>query len=206
MSPCSINELYEFTPDVKLRTSARLNVLTAEGALNDAEFIDMRLSAQRSRAGILFDVRGIGFEGSNTALVVLTGVGKAAWSTDESRKHPWYARRGYWTPTTSAWTEPSQPWTTSSPLWAGDAVDASHAVAAVPRIDKAANKELPEYILGFDSLRISGLNAQLYIGHVEELDGPPPDMVELSDAELIAGFPQWSSVMDVREHYVYPEA
>jgi hypothetical protein len=31
-------------------------------------------------------------------------------------------------------------------------------------------------------------------------------MVELSDAELIAGFPQWSSVMDVREHYAYPGA
>lgn len=172
MNPYSINELYEFTPEVELRTSSRINALTAEGALNDAEF------HRYAPLGAAFTCRSPlrcprdCFEGSNTALVVLTGVGKAAWSSDESRKHPWYARRGYWTPTTSAWIKPSQPWTTGSHLWAGDAVDASHAATAVPRIDKAVNKELPEYILGFDSLRISGLGAQIYIGHVEGLDGP----------------------------------
>jgi hypothetical protein len=184
--------------------SSRLNLLTEEGALNEAEFIDMRLSPQRSRAGVLLDVQGIGFEGSNTALVVLTGVGKAAWSNDETRQHPWYARRGDWTPTTSVWTKPSQQWTTGSPLWANDAVDASQVVTAAPPINKPANNKLPEYILGFDSLTVSGLRAQIYLGHVDGLGEAPPDMTELSDAEIIAGFPQWSSIMNVREHYLYP--
>jgi hypothetical protein len=28
-------------------------------------------------------------------------------------------------------------------------------------------------------------------------------MTELSDAEIIAGFPQWSSVIEVHEYYTY---
>ncbi|BBZ12618.1 hypothetical protein [Mycobacterium branderi] len=204
MSHYSINELYEFAPKVELRASSRLNPLTEEGALNEAEFIDMRLSPQRSRAGVLLDIRGIGFEGSNTALLVLTGVGKAGWTSDDTRQHPWYARRGDWTPTTSVWNKPAQPWTAGSPLWAHDAVDASHVATAAPPIDKPANNKLPEYIVGFGSLAVSALSAQIYLGHVDGLGEAPPDMTELSDAEIIAGFPQWSSIMEVREHYVYP--
>lgn len=200
MNPYPIQELYEFTPDVGLTASSRFNPLTAEGALNEAEFIDMRLSPQRSRTGVLFDVRGIGFEGSNTALVVLTGVGKSVWSNDDTRQHPWHARRGDWAPTTSVWTKPAQSWTVGSDLWA---VDASHVAVAAPAVE---NNKLPEYILDFGSLTVSGLTARIYLGHVEGLDEAPPDMTELADNEIIAGFPQWSSLMTVREHYVFPDA
>jgi hypothetical protein len=31
-------------------------------------------------------------------------------------------------------------------------------------------------------------------------------MGEMSDAKLIGGFPQWSSLMTVSEHYSYPDA
>jgi hypothetical protein len=62
---------------------------------------------------------------------------------------------------------------------------------------------LPEYVLTFDWLSVSGLAARLYLGRIDGLDGAPPDMTELSDAEIIAGFPQWSSVIEVHEYYTY---
>jgi hypothetical protein len=74
--------------------------------VNEAEFIEFRFSAQRSRVGIFFDVRGLGFEGSKAALVVLTGVGKVSWSNDELRQYPWRARRGDWEPAISSWVKP----------------------------------------------------------------------------------------------------
>jgi hypothetical protein len=98
----SINELYEVAPDVGSTTSSRPNPLIGNGALNEAEFIDMRLSPQRSRAGVIVDIRWCDSANSNVALVVLTGLGKVAWSNDgNSRRHKWYSTRGYWTPTTS---------------------------------------------------------------------------------------------------------
>ena len=63
-----------------------------------------------------------------------------------------------------------------------------------------------DYVLKFGSLTVSALRAQIYIGHVSGLDGAKPDMGELSDAEIITGFPQWSSVMEIRELYVYPDS
>ncbi|KZS67695.1 hypothetical protein A4G27_01815 [Mycobacterium kansasii] len=66
-----------------------------------------------------------------------------------------------------------------------------------------AIEKLTEYVLKFDWFSMSGLTARIYIGHVDGLDGAPPDMTELSDAEIIAGFPQWESVMEVREQYTY---
>ena len=82
------------------------------------------------------------------------------------------------------------------------AKDADHGTAVHPTTVPAVEK-LPEYVLRFDWLSISGLSARIYIGHIDGLDGAPPDMTELPDAEIIAGFPQWSSVMDVREYYRY---
>src|SRR5574337_1458132 len=199
MSSYSINELYEFTPDVELRASSRLNPLVEDSALNEVEFIDMRLSPQRSRVGIIFDIQWCDFEGSNAALAVLTGVGKVAWSNDASRQRPWYSTRGYWTPTTSEWCPPTP--SEGRVIWAEDAgVSDATALATRPAV-----KKLSEYVLGFDWLSVSGLRAQIYIGHIDGLDGAPPDMTELSDTEIIAGFPQWSSVMEVREHYKYPD-
>jgi hypothetical protein len=84
----SINELYEFAPDVGSTAAPRRNPLIEQGALNEAEFIDMRVSPQRSRAGVIFDIRWCDFEGSNAALVVLTGIGKIVWSNDANRQQP----------------------------------------------------------------------------------------------------------------------
>ncbi|MGV7360501.1 hypothetical protein LAUMK4_03009 [Mycobacterium persicum] len=198
MNAYSIRELYEFAPEVMLTTASRANPLIEQGALNEAEFIDMRLSPQRSRAGVIFDIRWSGFEDSNTALVVVTGVGKVAWSNDASRQYPWYSTRGYWTPTTS--NSPPLIAPNGGDIWARDA-DRPGTVAdprAMPAIEK-----LTEYVLNFDWLSLSGLTARIYIGHVDGLGGAPPDMTEFSDAEIIAGFPQWESVMEVREQYTY---
>lgn len=58
----------------------------------------------------------------------------------------------------------------------------------------------------FGALTVSATRAEIYVGNIEELDGQQiPDMTEESDAAIIAGFPQWSSVMTIREHYRYPE-
>jgi hypothetical protein len=198
MSAYAITELYEFTPDIGLTGSSRPNPLTEQGALNEAEFIDMRLSPQRSRVGAIFDIRWCDFEKSNTALVVLTGVRKVAWSNDASRQHPWYSTRGYWTPTTSEFFPAIMP--NDEDMWAKDA-DRPETTAH-PTTTPAA-KKLPEYVLRFDRLALSGLAARIYIGHIDGLDGAPPDMTDLSDAEIIAGFPQWSSVMEVNDHYTY---
>jgi len=160
-----------------------------KGPLNEAEFIDMRFSAQRSRVGIIFDIRGIGFEGSNTALVVLTGVGKVSWSNDELRQYPWRARRGEWEPTTASWTKPQEWWRKGADLWALDAAGASAKTSAPTTTPDATDNAMPEYILHFEWLTVSALGAEMYLGYVEGMDGPPPNMGEESDAELIAGFP-----------------
>jgi hypothetical protein len=201
MGSYSINELYEFAPQLELRMpSRRSNPLTDDGALNEAEFIDMRLSPQRSRVGVIFDTRWCHFEEANTVLVVLTGVGKVTWSNDgNSRQHPWYSARGYWRPTTSEWSPPSAP--QRQDTWAKDVSGPEAAALATTSVVK----RLPEYVLGFDWLSASGLEAQMYIGHVAGLGGTPPDMGELPDAKLIGGFPQWSSLMTVTEHYSYPD-
>jgi hypothetical protein len=198
MSAYSIDELYEFTPDVGSTGPSRLNPLTEQGALNEAEFIDMRLSPQRSRVGAIFDIRWCDFETSNTALVVLTGVRKVAWANDANRQRLWYSARGYWTPTTSEF--PPSMTSNDEDTWAKDA-DCPET-AAYPSTMPAV-KKLPEYVLTFDWLSVSGLAARLYIGRIDGLDGAPPDMTELSDAEIIAGFPQWSSVIEVHEYYTY---
>jgi hypothetical protein len=147
MNSHPIKELYEFTPSFETGSSDRPNALTAKGSLNGAEFIDMRLSTQRSRVGIIFDIRELTFEGSNT-----------------------------------------------------DSALPQH----VPE-----DKTIAEYTLTrmglSDSLTVSAHNAELYVGHVERMDGPRPGMCDESDASVIVGFPQWSSVMVVREHYSYPE-
>ena len=199
MSAYSINELYEVAPDVGPTTSTRPNPLMDEGALDEAEFVEMRLSPQRSRAGVIFDIRWCDFPNSNVALVVLTGLGKVAWSNDgNNRRHKWYSTRGYWTPTTSEFHPPTTP--NSEDKWARDvgAPDAS----AHPATTRATTK-ISEYVLGFDWLSVSGLVARIYIGHTDGLDSTPPDMTELSDTEILAGFPQWSSIMDVHEYYTY---
>jgi hypothetical protein len=199
MSSHSISELYEFTPETKVE-GAGLNPLATQGSLDEAEFIDLRLSPQRSRVGIIFDVQWCYFQGSNVALVVLNGVGRISWSNDENRLHPWFSTRGYWKPETSKWSPPVAP--ENRQVWAQDADSSEKAAASttLPVIDK-----LSEYVLKFDWLSVSGLTANIYLGHVDGLDGAPPDMSQSSDAEIIAGYPQWSSVMEVREHYVYPE-
>ncbi|GAB4920399.1 MULTISPECIES: hypothetical protein [Mycobacterium avium complex (MAC)] len=205
-----VSELYEFTPDVESKSSLHRNPLTITGALNDAEFIDMRLSPQRSRVGILCDIQWCcGFEGSNTALVVVTGVGNVVWSNDDAaRQRPWHARYANWEPIGSAGAGPPFPqWNSSDEdMRALDASDSSRQGKGLNSSASSAGLNpsgLAEYILKFGRLSVSGLGASIYIGHIEGIDGAPPDMGELSDAEIIAGFPQWSSIMEVRESYSY---
>jgi hypothetical protein len=182
------------------------------GALNEAEFIDMRLSPQRSRAGILYDIKWCQeFEGSNTALVVLTGVGNVLWSNDEqARQRPWRARYGDWNPTRSTSAGPPfPPWISSDMnegLWAADAQGSpTQTVAPLSPSTpgRARFDSRSDYILEFGQLSVTGHTAHIYIGHIEGLDGAPPDMGEFSDREIIAGFPQWSSMMAVHEHHKY---
>lgn len=204
-----VSELYEFTPEVVPRASPGQNPLSSVGALNEAELVDLRLSPQRSRAGILLDTRLCpDFPGANTALVVLIGVGKAAWSNDGwSRGRPWRARYGSMEPRMSApGTTPFPSWAPSggAGTWALDASGASKQAAAALSDAEGKIDGQTDYILDFGCLSISALSAQIYIGHIDGLDGAIPDMSELSDAGIIAGYPQWSSVMVVREHYVYP--
>jgi hypothetical protein len=114
--------------------------LTDNGALNEAEFIDMRLSPQRSRAGVIFDIRWCDFANSNVALVVLTGLGKVAWSNDgNSRRHKWYSTRGYWTPTTSEFYRLVKP--NAEAEWAKDAgvPGAAAESSATPAVAKSSD-------------------------------------------------------------------
>lgn len=118
---------------------------------------------------------------------------------------PWHARYAGWQPEIHPWTgHPLPPWFGGRDhVWALDAEEPS--AASAPTGSDNENELVHEYILDFERLSVSALSAQIYIGHVDGMDGAPPDMTELSDAEIIAGFPQWSSVMGVHEHYVYPE-
>ena len=198
MSQYPVSQLYEFTPEVQPTSSSRRNPLVFVGALDEAEFIDMRLSPQRSRVGVLCAIQWCrDFEGSNAALAVLTGVGGVSWSNDDqSRQRPWHAQYGDWEPKRSApGGAPFPPWNAArEDSWAVDAAS-SPAEAVGPPTD---------YILQFGRLSVSSKAARIYIGHIEGLGDAPPDMGELPDAEIIAGFPQWSSVMEVREYYSYP--
>ncbi|MCV7005597.1 MULTISPECIES: hypothetical protein [Mycobacterium] len=199
MSAYSIAELYDSTPAVESDVSSTRNPLIEQGALDEAELIDVRLSPQRSRAGAIFDIRWCGFTGSNVALVVIKGVGKVAWANDvTSRQKDWYSTRGYWAPSTSENSRRSTG--DPDPLWAADA-DSPEAVTSETITPPA--ERLQEYVLGFDWLSLSGLAARMYIGYAPGLGDAPPDMTELSDAEIIAGYPQWSSAMEVREYYTY---
>jgi hypothetical protein len=205
MNSYSVSQLYEFTPEIASNKPFSRNPLVFVGALDEAEFIDMRVSPQRSRAGILCDIRWCrDFEGSNTALVVLTGVGDVSWSNDdEARQRPWHAQYGDWEPKRYARVGPPfPPWVANGgDTWALHASDAF--TPSIP--EDTRDRELASYILDFGRVSVSGLAAQIYLGHIGGLDGAPPDMGELSDGEIVAGFPQWSSVMEVRAHHVYPE-
>jgi hypothetical protein len=194
-----ISHLYEFTPDIGFETASATNPLIEKGALDEAELIDVRLSPQRSRAGAIFDVRWCEFTGSNVALVVLTGVGKLAWSNDvTSRERDWYSARGYWTPARSEHS--ARVTGDSDQAWAADA---DFSTVASNRTIARPGEKFQEYVLGFDWLSLSGLAARMYIGYTTGLGHAPPDMTELSDAEIIAGYPQWSSKIQIREHYTY---
>ncbi|OBF04186.1 hypothetical protein A5730_20465 [Mycobacterium sp. ACS4054] len=194
MSLHPVGQLYEFTPEVQ-PTFSRRNPLVFVGALDEAEFIDMRLSPQRSRVGVLCAIQWCrDFAGSNVALVVLNGVGSVSWSNDDQwRQRPWHAQYGDWGPKRSAGA-PFPAWSAGNDdSWAVDASSPPEPAGAAPG-----------YLLQFGRLSVSGQAARIYIGHIEGLGEAPPDMGELSDAEIIAGFPQWSSVMEVREYYTYP--
>jgi hypothetical protein len=174
MNSYSMNELYDFAPDVEPGSFERLNPLTTHGSLLESELIDVRVSAQRSRAGIIFDLRSsLYFAGPTTALVVLIGTGNISWDNDGYRRcRPWGARYSDWEPITAA---------------------------------EEYTLEIPGIMSG--PLTVSAIRAEMYVGTVEELDGrAPPNMGEEPDAAIIAGFPQWSSVMTVNEHYRYPES
>src|SRR5262245_35483636 len=85
MNSYSIDDLYAFTPTVEPSSFERLNPLTETGSLDEAELIDVRLSAQRLRGGMILDLGpSLCFRGPNTALVVLTSVGKVSWDTSDS--------------------------------------------------------------------------------------------------------------------------
>lgn len=202
MGGSSINELYEFAPEFFPGPDSLRNPLTEFGALGESEFIDLRLSAQRSRVGVIIDVRGLGFGMSNTALLVLSGVGNIAWFNND-RQLPWQARRGGWEPATAVWTQRAAERITNAGQWASDAQNFDDDAAASVA-HEAAKDEVPEYVLRFESLTVSCLSAQIYLGQVNGMDGPPPDMGEMSDRELIAGFPQWSSIMAVHQHHKFP--
>jgi hypothetical protein len=212
MNSYSVSQLYEFTPEVAWEKALRRNPLVFVGALDEAEFIDMRLSPQRSRVGILCDIRWCrDFEGSNTALVVLTGVGNVSWSNDDqARQRPWHAQYGDWEPKRYAQVGPPfPPWIAGGgdtwALPASETLTSPEAVGTPSIPEGTRDRGLASYILDFGRVSVSGLAAQIYLGNIEGLDGAPPDMGELSDGEIVAGFPQWSSVMEVREHHMYPE-
>jgi hypothetical protein len=205
-----VSQLYEFTPRVEATTSSGRNPLSSAGALTEAEFIDMRLSPQRSRAGILFDTRlCVDLKDSNAALVVVVGVAKILWSNDDrARQQPWRARYGSLEPRVSTGGETPLPiWspTGRESTWALDVSDASGPAATSPSPHGNEIDGSPDYILEFGPLFVSGLSAQIYIGRVDGLDDGIPDMGELPDTEIIAGFPQWSSLMAVHEHHTYPD-
>lgn len=173
MDSYSINHLYEFTPDVGVTASDQQNPLTEVGSLDEAELVDIRLSAQRARLGMLFDLRGsLGFSEPNTALVVLTGVASARWDDSQGRRggiRDWTARWGDWVPTVADETYTIR------------TGGMSHMVT------------------------VTAARARMYLGTVEGLDDRAiPDMTAEPDAEIIAGFPQWSSVLFVTERYCYP--
>lgn len=210
MKSFSIRQLFESTPRIEALNAIQRNPLAFKGALNEAEFIDMRLSPQRSRVGILYDIRWCqNFKGSNTALVVMTSVGKVLWTNDEqARQRPWHACYGNWLPKRLNRTEPLFPlWTSEdAQLWASDpetATTQTEAPASSPNAGHEAVDPQGDYVLEFGQLSVSGLSAQIYIGHVAGMDGAPPDMGELSDLEIINGFPQWSSLLEVAEHHIY---
>lgn len=178
MTSLSINQLYESMPEVETDSFERLNPLTDNGSLTEAEIVDVRLSAQCSRAGIIVDLRSsLHFVGPNVALVVLTGVSKVSWGNRDS--HLWGPNS--WGPFYASW----------EPTAAG-----SEYTLEIPGITVGA------------VLTVSATGAQMYVGNIEELydDSPIPDMSKESDAVIIAGYPRWLSVMTVREHYRYPES
>lgn len=234
MNSYSISELYEFAPDIESRPSNGPNVLTEKGSLNGAEFIEIRISAQRSRVGIIFDIRGLSFDGSNTAVLVLTGVGNVSWS-DERSQNSWTARPGNWEPTSVLRPKPSPPSLADGTAWAqrgelramdvaeqlsASAIESTESKRALDggtmATDARSTTSQPiaegdtaaEYILCrtglYDRLAVSAHHARIYVGHVDGMDGPCPDMRQQSNALSTAYSPQWSSVMVVHEHYSYP--
>ena len=209
MNSYLVGQLYESTPKLDLGTSREWNPLTEVGSLNEAEFIDMRLTPQRSRLGIIFDTRLCGdFEGSNAALVVLSQARNVSWANTGSGQHPWRAQYGSMYPRTSGRNEASSSWiTNTNDMWALDASGAANQASdPLSTSHGVQDGPLREYTLEFGSLLVTASRAQMYVGHIEGLDGAIPDMSELSDAEIIAGYPQWSSLMEVREHYVHPDS
>lgn len=74
---------------------------------------------------------------------------------------------------------------------------------------KSEDTLMSEYTLDragiWDRLIVSALRAEMYVGHVEGMDSPPPNATEEPNAIITANLPQWSSVMTVHEHYSYPE-
>ena len=177
MNSYSIDDLYAFTPEVETDSFERLNPLTDNGSLTEAEIVDVRLSAQRSRVGIIVDLRSaLYFAAPNAALVVLTGVTDVSWHNRDSHvwgPHSWGAFYASWEPTATA----------------------ADYTLKVPGITVGA------------ILTVSAASVQMYVGKIAELhdDRPVPNMSEEADADIIAGFPQWSSEMAVHEHYRYPE-
>ncbi|WIM88559.1 hypothetical protein PT015_03415 [Candidatus Mycobacterium wuenschmannii] len=173
MGSYSIDQLYHFTPDVASRQTDQANPLIESDSLNEAELVDIRLSAQRGRVGLLLDLRGaLGFPEYNTALAVLTGVASVDWSDDGGRQlgsTDWKARWGDWEPRFS---------------------DGAYTLRTAG---------------GTHAATIVAARAELYLGNVDALgDGPIPDFTTDSVADIIAGFPQWSSTMLVAEHHQYP--
>jgi len=105
---------------------------------------------------------------SNTALVVLNGVGNVSWSNDDQvRRHHWHAQYGDWEPTRSASVGPPFPrWNTlADDTWALGTIDTRvKASGSTSLPESAAGRELPNYVLQLGRLSVSGLTARLYKG------------------------------------------
>lgn len=205
MNDYYVGQLYETTPKFGFASGQKDPEFYIE-ALDESECIDVRISLQRSRAGMLLDTRFCGgLRGANAALVVLTGVGQVSWQNDgELREHPWHARYGKLSLEKSAWVKAGTTLATARDdhLWALDVDNPATALSAgaVSATPGQKHQQMPEYVVTFGSLLVSALRVLIYVGHIDDLDSAPPDMTELSDEHIIAGFAQWSSVMSVHQY------
>lgn len=176
MNSYSINKLYELTPDVDSPPTDLPNPLTEVESLREAELVDIRLAAQRARVGLLFDLRGaLGFSKPSDPNAGLVVLTSVS-GVD-------------WSDTEGLQHAPDR-WMSRWGDWEPSVGDGAYTI----RTGGATHM-----------LTVTAARAEIYLGSIEDLDQRPvPDTAKESAADIIAGFPQWSSTMLVTEHHRYP--